>query len=120
MPEFSRREGEAGQIWNLVHNPIFDERSFISNEYIRYQTEKNFSMINLIMEEINSIFIFMSLEFNNLITDNDYTCIKQIHHSSHPTDYARDLIHWGSETHANIANTFFRESKKSIKWKLGL
>lgn len=120
LPELSRREREVGEMWNVKDNLNYEDRFFISKEYIDYQTEKNMAMINLMMVQLNSVFLFSPADFDPVRLDKeDFTNIKEFNFYCDVKDWARDLHHWGPQTHTYLAENMYAGFEQIIKNRLG-
>ncbi len=126
LPEIFRRE-----FWD-PESPQFDVSSnqerintikLVRDEkFIRYQTEKNFAIMNLLLEKYNSSLVFVTFDENCNISyiKDDLPRINQIDLFPIETewDLARDGLHAGPNVNRYFANKFFELISDQIKEKL--
>jgi len=123
LPEINRRE-----FWDpesLVFAPISNQeridtlRLVRDEKFIRYQTEKNFAIINLLLEKYNSNFIFVTYNPNFDISYMNLSRIKQYDmFRIDRWDYARDGMHAGPSTNKKFADNFFKIALPLIEEKI--
>jgi hypothetical protein len=129
MPQLSRREiyiSENLGPWTYSNNPTKYE-TFIDPNFILYQSEKNFTMIDLICQLYNCKFYFgtssaenkanMSDSDNQMFATyrnelNNLHCYSKLRFKIE--DYARDLKHYGHVSHSNYANDFYELCRDDV------
>lgn len=121
LPHVIRRERWDTDQWgpwkqyvekNSKSDVLYEKR------YVIYQTEKNFSVLNLLLERWNSTFLFYSYDDDYDFTNINFPRIKQYTFDHTVVDYARDNIHHGPNTQKNFAEKFYQISYNDIKEKL--
>lgn len=127
LPDKSRREISNDMHWGTwwdvdptLTKPLL--KTFSNETIINYQTEKNLSMINFMLDRWNTEFLYLNVAINkeNLNYSNFYGFEICLHDFIIEGNYARDGIHPGKESNINISNLMFDNLWKKIETKLGL
>lgn len=127
IPYIERRERWHEDKWIVSSKFTKDDKGtrllFTDPRYIKYQTEKNFAMISLLMEKWDSIFLFNTTDFFFEYYSIDLPRIARIDAGEtllKYLDYARDGVHAGPDSHRAFAEKFFDNSWPIIKEKLNI
>jgi hypothetical protein len=117
LPDTSRREFYIGKNLGPWAYQDPEYQSFIDQNFISYQTDKNLTMIDLICKMHNCKFYAASVSAAGLMASTtparyiNAENLSNIVFYSNLTfkiqDYARDLKHYGHVSHANYANSFY-------------
>lgn len=125
IPYLERRERWHDDRWIVSSRFTKDDKAtrvlFTDPKYIRYQTEKNFAMISLLMEKWDGIFLYNTSDFffeENTIELPRMTKIDAGDSLLNYLDYARDGIHAGPVSHQVFAEKFFEKSWPIIQAKI--
>ena len=99
----------------------YDTKVFTDERYVEYQTEKNLAMLEMILKELNCLFLFSSSMDDFKITDYlNSSYFVQRPHNPEQYDISRDGIHAGPVTNKIMAERAFEFFNPIIKKKLGL
>ena len=124
LPSKERRELAYETRWGLWTLDLAEgknTRVFLDERLIEYQTEKNIAMLELILKDINSSFLFSSsMEDFDIKNYTDSPLFYQRPHVPEQYDIARDGIHAGPETNIIMADRVFEYFGPLIAEKLGL
>jgi len=127
IPYVERRERWHEDKWIASSKFTKDDKAtrvlFTDPRYIKYQTEKNFAMISLLMEKWDSIFLFSTTDFFFEYYSVELPRIVRIDVGKtllNYLDYARDGIHAGPVSHQVFAEKFFDKSWPVVKEKLNI
>lgn len=126
MPFLERRERWHDDYWipgsASSKKDVQILRSFLKDEYVQYQTEKNLAMIDLLMKRWNSVLLFYPEDKKFSVDYMNLKNIKQLFYGEDAvmpmTDLGRDLIHPGVKSHYGIAERLFNKSWDIIKEKI--
>lgn len=122
LPFLERRERWHNDRWILSSEYTKTDRDakklFVDKRYIEYQTEKNFTMISLLMEKWKGIFIYNTNEI--LYNEQQLMLPRIVKKTVSPVlqdylDHARDGVHAGPISHRTFAESMFEQSWSIIK-----
>lgn len=133
LPDTSRRErwnDDSWSVWEFDHlelKLVKDKSAgiFIDDRFINYQIEKNFALIDLLLDRWDSEFVFVyNTDLHNLDISNmnlkRFTQIKKVESLPEEWDHGRDGIHAGPNVNRLFAERYFSIIESKIKDKLGL
>ena len=133
LPHMNRREIASDVPWLPVSYNGTEVKHDIEHwalnpEFVRYQTEKNFAMLNLMLEKWDAIFLFNKTDLMEDISDITERFPRIIEKSTPvedifldiTMDIARDGLHPGPLAHMLCAEKMFDHFWPVIKEKLGL
>jgi hypothetical protein len=124
LPSAERRElafETRWGIWTLDLLEGKDTKIFLDEKLISYQSEKNMAMLDLILKDIDSIFLFSSSMHDFTLSDYiDSPRFVQRPHVPEQYDISRDGIHAGPKTNEIMAERVFEYFSPIIAERLGL
>ena len=132
LPSNVRRErwnGDHWSVWEASEGeqlfwkwPIKVDKkveTFMNERYIEYQTEKNFAMLDMILNELDCMFLYSSsmenFSISNYIHSPRYI---QRDHVPEQYDFGRDGIHAGPKTNTIMAERAFEFFWPTIEQRL--
>lgn len=126
LPNLERRERWVGDYFSA--NTLVDvfgnqrlNKIFLKEEYVEYQTEKNFAMIDLLLENINSYMVVHSASHNFNIDLKNIKIIDfnaDIMYYDSRLDVARDGLHPGPKSNKVFAERMYEYIKDIIEERL--
>ncbi len=129
LPNKVRRERWADDNWSAwdAETPFWkwpfkldnETETFLNDRYINYQTEKNIAMLDMILKELDCMFLYSSsmedFSISDYIQSPRYV---QRHHVPEQYDFGRDGIHAGPKTNAIMAERAFEYFWPTIEQRL--
>ncbi len=97
-----------------------DSQAFLDDRYVLYQTEKNLTMIDLILERYQSYMICSTVDHKFDLDYMNLRNIKQCKEYIHRKDLARDGIHAGPLTNIEFSNLMFNRFFEVINQKINI
>jgi len=122
LPRFERRERWSEDHWGPWLTYTKEDKNtakiFLKEEYIRYQTEKNLSFIDLLMNRWDSLFLYSKIDSDYDLSNITFSKFKNVDHRLEFIDLGRDGWHAGPESNKLFAERMFNDFYPYIREKL--
>ena len=102
--------------WSIENSK--ESQVFLDEKYVLYQTEKNLTMIDLILERYKSYMICSTVDHKFDLDYMKLRNIKQCKEYVYRKDLARDGIHAGPVTNKEFASVMYKNFEGIIKERL--
>jgi len=129
LPNIERRERWVGDYFTAnTPTPMYDKlnKTFLKEEFISYQTEKDFVMLNLLLEKLDSYMIFhpavndIDISYMNLLNIQQIDFNADIMYHDTKLDVARDNMHPGPRSNIEFASRLYNQIRKISKERLNV
>lgn len=116
LPSFERRERWFNDFFGPWHNECFEKENkiLLDEQFVLYQTEKNLTMIDLLLEKYQSYMVCSTFDHKVDLGYMNFSNIKQCKEHVQMKDIARDGLHAGPQTNSDFANLLFDKFKNVI------
>jgi len=122
IPFFERRERWYNDFFGPWSDDVSNNESkvLLDEKYVNYITEKNFIMIDLLLERYNSTMLCSTVDHKYNIEHLNLRNVKQLLTHVPRIDLARDGIHAGPKTNRVFADYMLDNFWEEIKSKLNI
>lgn len=111
VPDKVRRERwfeDRWSAWSLDIDVEKNTRIMLDEKFVEYQTEKNLAMLDMVLNELDAVFLYSSsmkdFSISDYINSSKYI---QKHHIPEQYDFGRDGLHAGPKTNNIMAKHAF-------------